>query len=132
MSWSLRWYSTGTIVAGTGSMGTGANQLYNPYGLALDSSNSLYIVDRLNHRVQKYLSGTLTGTTVAGQASGIAGNSAAYLKQPGYLVVDSNNNIYVSDSANHRVQYWSNGATTGITVAGNGKEDARLFLQNIY
>lgn len=122
-AWSLRWNSTGTIIAGTGTAGSSASELRNPYGLGLDSANSLYIVDRMNNRVQKYLSGTLTGTTVAGQANGAGGMTLTHLNQPGYLIVDSNSNVYVSDSANHRVQYWSNGASSGVTIAGNGKEN---------
>src|SRR4051812_10948433 len=86
---SYHWNSTGTIIAGTGTSGLGANQLFNPYGLALDSQTSLYVVDRGNDRVQKYLSGTLSGSTVAGQASGTSGTGSTVLKQLGYLVVDS-------------------------------------------
>lgn len=81
-----------------GGSGSGANQLKNPYGLGLDSSNSLYVVDRLNNRVQKYESGSSVITTVAGQPP-------TDLNQPGYLAIDSNNGFYVSDCNNHRVQY---------------------------
>ncbi|CAF5098933.1 unnamed protein product, partial [Rotaria sp. Silwood1] len=31
-----------------------------------------------------------------------------------------NNNIYVSDSINARIQKWTNGATTGTQIAGTG------------
>jgi len=120
-AFSFEWYTSGSIVAGTGSAGSGSTELNNPYGLALDSSNSLYVADRSNHRVQKYQAGSLVGTTVAGQMNAVSGSSAAYLNQPGYLALDSSNGFYVSDCQNHRVQYWANGATSGVTVAGNGE-----------
>lgn len=110
----LRWNTTGRIVAGTGSPGSNSNELNFPYGLGLDSSNALYVVDRSNNRVQKYQPGSLNGTTVAGQ-------SPTTFNEPGYLAFDSNNGFYVSDCVHHRVQYWASGATQGVTVAGTGK-----------
>lgn len=105
-----------TRIAGTGSSGVNANELNNPYGLALDSSNSLYIVDRQNNRVQKYVAGASTGSTVAGQASGTGGSTSSQLDEPEYIIVDSNSNIYITDSLNHRIQLWYNGTSSGLTV----------------
>jgi hypothetical protein len=59
---------------------------------------------------------------VAGQASGTLGSGAAYLKNPNDVLIDINNNIYVCDKENHRVQFWMNGASTGSSVAGTGKQ----------
>ena len=119
---SLRWNSTGTVVAGqTGVTGVASNLLSYPYGISLDGANSLYIADRLNNRVQKYFSGGSSGVTVAGQANGASGMAPAYLNIPVHIAVDLNSNIYVADSYNHRVQFWSNGTSTGVTLAGTGK-----------
>ena len=41
------------------------------------------------------------------------------LLNPADVVLDSNRNIYIADAANYRVQYWSNGSSIGITIAGN-------------
>lgn len=58
---------------------------------------------------------------MAGQASGVSGTTSAYLNQPGYIVVDANNNLYVTDCMNHRVQFWSSSGSAGVTVAGTGE-----------
>ncbi|CAF1079779.1 unnamed protein product [Rotaria sordida] len=117
----LRWNTIGSTVAGTGVGGSSdSNRLYNPSDIVLDSSNALYIADQSNNRVVKWIVGELTGTTVAGQASGTAGSAAYELNQPGDIFVDSSNQLYVADTNNHRVQLWSSGAFTGKTVAGNG------------
>ncbi|CAF1234757.1 unnamed protein product [Rotaria sordida] len=118
---SLRWNSTGLTVAGIGgSSGSTSDKLNTPIDLAVDFSNTLYIADFNNHRIQKWLTGALNGTTVAGQASGTSGTGAAYLRAPTGVIIDSNNNIYVSDSNNARIQEWINGATSGTTIAGTG------------
>lgn len=49
---------------------------------------------------------------------GSAANQFGY--EVGGIFVDEAENIFVSDLANHRVQKWAKGATTGVTVAGNG------------
>jgi hypothetical protein len=119
----FRWNSTGTTVAGAVTIsGTAANRLNVAYGLALDSSNTLYIADNNNNRIQKWLSGASSGTTVGGQASGIPGTNLSYLQSPSAVAVDSSSNIYVTDSYNQRVQFWPNGASSGTTTAGTGKE----------
>jgi len=118
---TLRWNSTGTTVAGVGVYGTAANQFSSPMGLALDSSNTLYIGDLNNSRVQKWPMGAWAGTTVAGQANGSSGSANNSLSQAGGIAIDSADGIYVADIFNSRVQYWSNGASSGTTLAGTGK-----------
>jgi hypothetical protein len=118
---TLRWNSTGTTVAGVGVYGTAANQLSSPIGLALDSSNTLYIGDLNNSRVQKWPMGAWLGTTVAGQANGVSGSANNSLNQAGGIAIDSADGIYVADIFNFRIQYWPNGGSSGTTVAGAGK-----------
>ncbi|CAF1505323.1 unnamed protein product, partial [Rotaria sordida] len=148
----LRWNSTGIIIAGIGgSPGSNASQFQTPVDIALGSSNTFYITDYLNHRVQYWKIGNLSGTTVAGQASASAGTTAAFLSYPTGLYVDSNDNIYVSDSGvagsannqlrnpygivqdpstktlyiadynNHRVMSYTEGASMGTMVAGSNR-----------
>ncbi|CAF4038435.1 unnamed protein product [Rotaria sp. Silwood2] len=88
------------------------------YSLALDSSNAIYITDYKNNRIQKWVSDALSGTTEAGQANGVSGSSLAALFMPASIVLDSNNNIYFTDSGNHRVMYWADGALSGSVIAG--------------
>ncbi|CAF4161073.1 unnamed protein product, partial [Rotaria sordida] len=117
----LNWNSTGITAAGvTGSTGTAANELSLPFGLFLDSSDSLYIADYGNSRVQKWLTGASSGSTVAGQVTGVGGSGASDLSGSAGVAVDSSGNIYVADTLNHRVQRWASGASSGTTVAGTG------------
>ncbi|CAF1369505.1 unnamed protein product [Adineta steineri] len=115
-----RWNKTGITVAGAsnGSTGTAANLLARPYGTALGSFNSLYIADLNNNRIQKWLINTSNVTTVAGLSNGAAGANSVAINLPDCVVLDSNDNMYITDRGNHRVVYWANGASSGTTIAG--------------
>jgi DNA-binding beta-propeller fold protein YncE len=117
-----------TIAGVTSSWGSTAVQLFHPYGLVLDSSSAVYIADRDNSRIQKWPMGSSNGTTVAGQ-SGSSGAAAAYLNSPADVAIDSSSNVYVADTSNHRVQYWTTGASFGTTVAGTGRK--KNFVQKL-
>ncbi|CAF2907798.1 unnamed protein product [Rotaria sp. Silwood2] len=115
----LRWDPVGiTVVGTTGVAGVAGNLLNIPYGLALDSTNTLYIVDHYNHRVQKWVLGASNGSTVAGQTNGAPGSSDSHLTHPAGIAVDSDGNVFVVDTNNHRVQRWRKDASSGTTVAG--------------
>jgi len=117
---TLRWNTTGITIAGlSNAAGNASNQLNQPTDIALMYPNLIYIADYNNHRVQKYTIGSSTGTTVAGEANGPGGTSSNQLKNPTCILLDSSGGIFISDSGNNRVQYWSNGASTGSTVAGS-------------
>jgi hypothetical protein len=115
----LRWNSTGITIAGmVGVMGNASNQLNGPFGLVVNLFNTLYVADSGNSRIEKWTMGASNGMTVAGQADGTRGNSASYLNSPGAVALDSSDNIYVANSYNHRIQFYTNGASLGTTVAG--------------
>jgi hypothetical protein len=117
---TLRWNPIGITIAGvTNAAGNASNQLYQPTDIALVYPNLIYIADNYNHRIQKYVIGSSIGTTVAGEANGFGGTSLNQLKQPTCILLDSSGGIYISDSGNNRIQYWSNSASTGSTVAGS-------------
>lgn len=115
----LRWNTSGITLFGTsGIRGNASNQFNNPFGLILTSNNDFYIADRRNNRIQKCRLGSSTCTTAAGQANSIAGTNSTHLNGSTYVYMDSNNGLYIADSNNHRVQYWSEGASFGTTIAG--------------
>jgi len=117
----LRWNTTGITVAGTTNVvGNGSDQLYNPWGLTITYENTLYVADRFNHRIQKYLRGSLNGTTVAGQANATTCPSYQCLRYPSSIALDDNENLFISDTNNHRVVLWKKNATIGELVAGTG------------
>ncbi|CAF1025380.1 unnamed protein product [Adineta steineri] len=112
--------TAGILVAGQTGVAGSANNLLNwPYGLYLDENNSyLYIADQRNYRIQRYsLSNSTYGTTVAGGHG--AGYASNQLDTPyGMCVSKKTGNIYIADANNHRIQLWSPGATSGVTVVG--------------
>ena len=117
----LCWTTSGTTVFGTGASGSSSDHLSNPYHLAINSSGSFCVADCNNHRIQLFTGSSSIATTVAGQANGQWGTTAYYLYQPLHVLIDSSGNLYVSDSQNHRVQYFASGSLLGVTVAGAGK-----------
>jgi hypothetical protein len=96
--------------------------LDQPFDVAVDYLNTLYIADYNNNRVQKYqMDGSFT--TAAGLANSIAGNSSSQLNHSSRVITNSNDDLFIADAGNNRVQFWSNGASVGTTVAGFGKNE---------
>ncbi|CAF0933775.1 unnamed protein product [Adineta steineri] len=115
----LRWNTSGITLFGTaGIRGNTSYQFYNPCSLVFDSFGDLYISDTLNNRVQKCNIRNLTCTTVAGQANAVSGINMSYLNFQTFLYIDTNNNLYIADSGNQRIQLWNYGATYGKQIAG--------------
>jgi sugar lactone lactonase YvrE len=107
--------SSWLVVAGTGTVGSAANEFNNPCGIFIDDAQTLYVADYDNHRIQKWTDTASSGITVAG--TGISGSSLAHLSYPNSLVVDTNGYIYIADSGNNRIVKWAPNATSGVCVA---------------
>jgi len=76
--------------------------------------------------VQKWILRASSGSKVAGQANGTSCTTAAYLNLPCGVYVALNDNVYVSDTVNNRVQLWTNGVSIGTMVAGTGRPKRKL------
>jgi hypothetical protein len=123
-----------TTIAGTGTQGfssvsgpASAAQLDSPQGLALDTTNNLYIADTHNHVIRKLSLTTGILTTIAGTGSpGLSGDNgpatSARLDLPTALALDAQNNLYLADTRNNRIRRID--VTTGVitTIAGNGTQ----------
>jgi len=129
----LRWNKNGiTVVGNASSPGKSSSQLYRPWDLVLDWQDNLYVTDRSNNRVQKFARGSKFGVTVVGNATGTGGNSLNLLSESLGIVVDDDENVYVSDYYNHKVVLWTRGSTIGRIVAGNGKYSSNSFFNFIH
>ncbi|CAF4102981.1 unnamed protein product, partial [Adineta steineri] len=100
------------VAAGTECSGSTSNTLSNPRGIFVDTNLNLYVADCGNDRVQLFLSGQVTATTVAGStATGTISLDCpsdvaldfedVALDGGGYLfIVDSNNNRIIGSGPN--------------------------------
>ncbi|CAF1479472.1 unnamed protein product [Adineta ricciae] len=111
---------SGITVAGygNGSAGNTNKSLKNPFGLALDAADLLFVADYSNSRVMRFQPDSLTGTIVAG--TGVRGTADNQLGLPGEIAVDASENVYIYDDLNYRVMLWRANATNGTRVAGTG------------
>jgi sugar lactone lactonase YvrE len=98
---------TGTLVAGigNGTAGNGSSQLSCPLGIYLDQNSVLYIADACNGRIQKWLSGSSTGTPV-GQ-----------IGYPTDVSVDTYGTVYALSGGG--LYRFYPGSTLGTLVVGN-------------
>lgn len=121
-----------TTLAGTGvsgfADGAGASaQFYSPAGVAIDSDGMVYVAESVGHHIRKITPGgvvsTLAGSGVSGFADG-TGMSAQFYN-PIAVAVDSNKNVYVADSQNHRIRKVTTGGvvTTPAGTGGSGFAD---------
>ena len=101
-------------------------RLYDAVGLTVNGKGDIIVVDKGSNRVRSIDPRSGIISTVAGVCRyGYDGDDKpairAMLHAPEAVVVDRQDNLYISDTMNHRVRKVD--ATTGIitTVAGNGE-----------
>ncbi|CAF3435248.1 unnamed protein product [Rotaria sp. Silwood1] len=98
----------GVTVAGSsdGDPGSDAKSLDRPYGLRVDEeTKTVYVVDLLNNRIQRWKNAATEGETIAGGNG--QGNASNQFFHPTDLAFDNQGNLYVSEGWNHRVQFFA-------------------------
>ncbi|MED5017978.1 S-layer homology domain-containing protein [Paenibacillus chibensis] len=101
-----------------GGSGNGLGEFKSPKGIAVDGNGNLYVADTDNHRIQKFDSMTHAWTD-GKEGSGASGFKPGAFNFPKGVAVDRNNNLYVADSRNDRIQKW-NPLTEQWEVMGTG------------
>jgi DNA-binding beta-propeller fold protein YncE len=87
-----------------GSSGSGDGQFNHPYGVAIDTSNNVYVADTDNHRIQKFTSDGTFLTEWGSDGALYGGLGEGLFWGPSGVAVDSFGNVYVADTGNHRIQ----------------------------
>ncbi|WP_221356265.1 RICIN domain-containing protein [Streptomyces beigongshangae] len=116
---------TGAATYGGDGLAATAAHLNHPMGVAVDSAGDLYIADYNNHRIRKITKAdgkisTVVGTSSAGLAPDGTLATAAQLRNPTAVAVDSAGDLYIADHGNHRVRKVTKADQKISTVAGTG------------
>lgn len=125
-----------TTIAGIGYAGfTGNNvsassstvTLNNPSGLALDSAGNLFIADTGNHAIREIVAATgiiqtIAGTGTAGSSGDNGPATSALLNAPAGVTADSQGNLYIGDTGNHKIRAICAGTSIlyNVTCPGSG------------
>ena len=122
-----------TIIAGNhGSRGSNSTRLDVPVDVYIDRNGNLYVSDRDNDRIQKFINGSNIGVTIAG-ITGSSGRSLNELNQPQYFTFDPTDTyMYVADYNNNRIMRYLTNSTTGtngtLVAGGNGLGNTNTSL----
>ncbi|CAF3952563.1 unnamed protein product [Adineta steineri] len=92
------------------------------WGLAIDKYGFLYVSDWRKNEVKRWKMGEYNNEGIVVAGGNGKGDQLNQLSSPGFIFVDEDQSVYVSDENNNRVMKWKNGAKEGRVVAGgNGK-----------
>lgn len=136
---------TFTTLAGSAGLVGDANgagsaaRFYQPFGVAVDTNGTVYVVDSGNHTIRK-----VTPAGVVTMFAGLAGSSgslngtgaAARFYYPDALAVDKAGNVYVADTFNHTIRkitpagvVTTLAGSAGLSGSANGTGSAARFWQ---
>ena len=128
-----------THVSGNGDWGdnTGSKnetQFRNIHQMAFDSNGNLFVVESNNHKIKKLVFDPSTGAATSSDFAGSGaygeanGNGTdAEFRHPFGIVIDANDNLYVSDGNNHKIRKITpSGDVTDYVGNGWGSRDGSL------
>ena len=136
-------YETCTSSCQAGISGSGDGQFNTPEGIAIDSSDNVYVTDSQNNRIEKFSSaGSFTSTwgwgvqdgtsayevcTSSCQAGIGSGQGDGQLFGPLGIATDSSDNVYVADYYNDRIEKFSSGGAFLTKWGSSGSGAAQFF-----
>jgi len=105
-----------------GSRGSGDRQFKVPYSIGIDSQHKIYVVDRENHRIQKF---DTNGTFIAKGGNG-RGSSNNQFDSPEDIVF-SPFGIFVADTGNDRILKFNSNFTLVNKWGSKGTGDEKFI-----
>ena len=102
--------------------GSDDKRLKSPRGIAVDTSNNIYVVDSANFRIQK-----LTKDSIFITQWGSEGTGDGQFKLPSGIAVDVSGNVYVMDNANYNIQKFTSDGTFITKWGSQGKDDGQFY-----
>ncbi|CAF1583222.1 unnamed protein product, partial [Adineta steineri] len=96
------------------------------YGLAIHKNGFLYVSDEKKNEVRRWKMGEYNNEGIIVTGGNGKGNQPNQLNKPGFIFVDENQSVYISDTSNHRVMKWIKDAKEGIIVAGGNGQGRNL------
>ncbi|CAF3792404.1 unnamed protein product [Adineta steineri] len=94
--------------------------------LAMDNHGFLYVSDWKKTEVRRWKMGEYNNEGIVVAGGNGQGDHFNQLSTPGFIFVDGDQSVYVSDRQNHRVMKWRKDAEEGTIVAEGNGEGANL------
>ena len=116
------WNNTFNVIAGiSGLASSGATTFNGPHDLAFGPGNTMFVADYYNNRVQRFVGGSMTATTVPNLT----------INYPSSIHVDGNGVLFVLDLLNYRVLRWFNNVAI-LAAAGRGAGSSLSQISTSY
>jgi tripartite motif-containing protein 71 len=120
----VKYNSNGDFLGRWGTDGTGDGELVHPHGIAIDSSDNVYVVDEERQDVQKFDSNGTFISKLGSEGSGM-GQFSNRLEDVG---IDGSDNVFVVDRGNERILKFDGNGTFLSSFGSRGTEDGQLML----
>jgi len=117
---------SGDILASTTNGGQGTDaRFYRPFGICVDRSDNIYLVDRLNYKVKRLSNNGRVRILAGGSSSGDVvddnGDNVRFSALLSGICVDNAGVVYVADTANHKIKkIYPSGRTTSLAGSTAG------------
>jgi RHS repeat-associated protein len=141
---------TGGAEKAIGSLGSGNGQVKEPRGVAVDLKGNIWVADTANFRLEEFnekkefvrVAGWGVSSTGGSEfqicttscKAGLVGTGAGQFANAKGIAVDSHNNVWVSDTGNHRIEEFNEKGefvkTFGFGVNSAGTETFEICTSN--